>query len=116
MSHIRQFTCASYNIFTAEQLTRVHVQFPTNHVLVRTVITLNNHLVNRGLSTLGNTDFQIDRIFTRDSFDRHQTREQIPVILVYIGYGILVRGNTFIQVLTIIYITFPNIQYTAQRL
>ena len=60
VSHLRQLTHGTHQVLTAEQHTRLRTQLTTDNVLIQTVISFDDHLIDSSLRTLLNTDLQSD--------------------------------------------------------
>ena len=112
--HRSDFTIRTFQSLFAEQVAGFGTQFPTHHALVHTVVTADGNMTYRSLRSLGNTEFQVNRVAVDIHFHRIQPIEHISVIIIKITHGIFIGRRTLLQFRLVIHIAFLHAEQVIQ--
>ena len=105
MSHLHQSTHGLYQVLTIEQIARAYQEVTTHHILIDTVVTTDDNLVDSGLLSFHDAHFQVDGVTFNVHFHRVEGVEQVTVVIVQVTDGIIIAHQTFIEQFLIIYVT-----------
>ena len=114
VSHLCQLTHRTHQVFTAKEHTGLRAQLSANDVFIQAIVTLDDHLVDRSLRTLLNTDLQRDRVALHVGLDRIGVEEEVAIVEVDVRHGIVVGAQTLVQLLLVIHLAGLHAQHGHQ--
>ena len=74
-----------------------HVQFAADHFFVQTVVSIDDNAVDCGLGTFGDAHFERDGIAFDFRFDWDELEEQVAVVHIQVGHGVVVFQRALVQ-------------------
>ena len=80
MPSLSYFTSRTHQVRFTEQLSRFRTQLPTYNMLIQTVVTIDDNLVDTGLRTFEQTNLQIDGVVQHIALDRNQLEEKVSSV------------------------------------
>ena len=104
MSCLGDFTCRAHKCLLVEQFTGAHTQLAAHHLLIEAVVTVDYHLVDTRLRTLDDVHFEVDRVGVNVLLNRHEVEEEVAIVHVEVGNGIIVFGGTLVEELLVVHV------------
>ena len=99
---LRDFTGRTHKVVLAEQLPRTHAQLAAYHLLIEAVVTVDYHLVDTGLRSLEHAQLEVYRVAVHILFDRYELIEQITVVEIIVGHGVVIILRALVEQLLVI--------------
>ena len=109
-SHRGQLTCGTHEGFLGEEVSRLGAKLTAHHILVEAVVTIDAHMAQMGLRTFQHTHLQVDGVADNILLSRVDGREDITVVVVEVGHGIVVFSESLVEQLLIVDITLSHSQ------
>ena len=115
MAGLSNLTSRANQVFLAEELAWTHTQLTANNLLIEAIVTINHNLIDACLLALINSHLQIDRIALDVSLGGNKLEEEVTIVHIHIGNGIVVLDCALIEQFLIIDITLLKAQNLIQH-
>ena len=97
MTGLCNFTGRTHQVFLGEQLTRTHAELTADNLFIKAVVTVDDDAVDTSLRTFDDTHLESNRVTLHLRFDWNELEEQVTVIHIEVGNGIVVFHRTLVQ-------------------
>ena len=116
VAHRCKFTSRTHQGILREQVAGLRAQLTTDDVLIEAVVTIDTHAADVGLRSFCDAHLQVDAIANDVHFDGVELIEQITVVPVGIAHGVLVLGESLVQVLLVVDVALLHVEDVAKAL
>ena len=116
MPHLANLTPRTHQSLLRKQVTRLHTQLTSHHILIQTIIARDTHMTQMSLRSLSYTHLQIHTIPHDISLSRIQTIKDITIIVIQIAHSIIIRSQTLLHTLLVVNIPPIHVKHLLQIL
>ena len=96
-AHLRHFTHGAHDVALGVKLTGLGAKFTTNDVLINTVVAVDAYPIDGRLPAFIDSHFVVDAVRFDIDFDGFNVGEEIAIVLVEVGDGILIIDETVLE-------------------
>ena len=114
VSHRCEFTSRTHQGILREQVAGLCAQLTTDDVLIEAVVTIDADAADVSLRSFGDAHLQIDAIANDVHFHGVELIEQITVVPIGITHGVLVLGESLVQVFLVVDVALLHVEDVAQ--
>ena len=106
MAGLGDFTSRTHKVALAEEFAWLDTELTADHLFIEAVVTVDDYVVDSGLRAFYNAHFEVDGVAAHVLFHRHYVKEEITVVHVGAGYGVVIIGGALFQECLIVDVTF----------
>ena len=115
VSGLGDFASRAHKVGFREELAGFHAELAAYNLFVKTVVTVDNHVVDSRLGAFNDAHFQCDGVAGDFAFDGHEVIEKITLVHVEVGYCIVVFGKAFVHQLLVVDVAGAHVEVGVEH-
>ena len=115
VSRLGNLTRRTHEVVLGEEVAGAHTQLAAHDFLIETVVTVDNHLVDASLLAFIHAHLQIDAVALDLALDGDELVEEVSVVEIEVGNGVVVLLRALVEQLLVIDVAFLDAQHIVEQ-
>lgn len=108
--HLCEVLHGAFDGIHGEEVARFGSEFASDDVFIDAVISGDAHVVEGGLSSFVDSNFEVDGVVVDVDFDRIHAGEDVAVVVVEVCHGVIFVAESFVEEIHVIDISLLHFQ------